>query len=75
MATYRITYCSADKWHPMNGDCGTVDSGAAFVAAWPEALPEAGDIQDSARIVDEMATGDCVEFFDYAASIAVERIA
>ena len=75
MASYRITYKSADPYHEQNGDCGTVDSGAAFIAAWPEALPEAGDIQDSARIVDEMATGDCVEFFDYAASITVERIA
>lgn len=75
MATYRITYKSADPYHEMNGDCGTVDSGAAFIALWPDVEPEAGDTHDTARLVDELEIGYSVAFYEECATIDVERIA
>ncbi len=74
MATYTIYYRSNDPHSPMNGEHTPVESGAAFIAAYPEAEPELGDLSDTARMVGEMPVGDTLRFWFDGGEVDITRV-
>lgn len=78
MASFAIHYRNPDPYHPINGDCTPLDSGAAIMAQWPDFQSEfGGDWHDAiASDFDNMEVGESDTLMDMeGGELKVTRLA